>query len=191
MNIKSSVIEGSSSEKLLDITIDSNFTFEKEINELCKKGNLKWHALTRCAKFMSTEKRRLIFKAFIIFQFSYCPLVWMFHTKQLNNRINSLHEKALRVTYQDRNSSFIKLLNLDKWVCIHYRNTKYLLTEIHKVKIGLSPPIMSDIFSLSENSSYNLRCGVTVNRRNLRTTKFGFEAVVLSEQSSGMTYQPN
>ena len=41
MNIKSSVIEGSSSEKLLDITIDSNFTFEKEINELCKKWNLK------------------------------------------------------------------------------------------------------------------------------------------------------
>ena len=70
-------------------------TFEKHINELCKKGNLKLHALTRCAKFMSTEKRRLIFKAFIISQFNYCPLVWMFHTKQLNNRINSLHEKGV------------------------------------------------------------------------------------------------
>ena len=54
---------------------------------------------------MSTEKRRLIFKAFIISQFNYCPLVWMFHTKQLNNRINGLHEKALSVTYQDRNLS--------------------------------------------------------------------------------------
>ena len=43
--------------------------------------------------------------------------------------------------------------------------------------MGLSPPIMSDIFSLSENSSYNLRCGVTVNRRNIRTSKFGFETV--------------
>ena len=43
--------------------------------------------------------------------------------------------------------------------------------------MGLSPPIMIDIFSLSENSSYNLRCGVTVNRRNIRTSKFGFETV--------------
>ena len=43
--------------------------------------------------------------------------------------------------------------------------------------MGLSSPIMSDIFSLSENSSYNLRCGVTVNRRNIRTSKFGFETV--------------
>ena len=85
INIKSSVIEGSSSEKFLGITIDSNFTFEKHINELCKKGNLKLHALTRCAKFMSTEKRRLIFKAFIISQFNYCPLVRMFYTKQFNN----------------------------------------------------------------------------------------------------------
>ena len=49
--------------------------------------------------------------------------------------------------------------------------------EIYKVKMGLSPPIMSDIFSLSESSPYNLRCGVTVNRRNIRTSKFGFENI--------------
>ena len=143
INIKSSVIEGSSSEIFLGVTIDSNFTFKKHVNELCKKGNSKLRALTSC----------LIFKAFIISQFNYCPLVWMFHTKHLNNRINSLHEKALRVTYQDRNSSFSGLLNLDKSVSIHYRYIKYLLTEIYKVKMGLSPPIMSDIFSLSENNS--------------------------------------
>ena len=118
---------------------------------------------------MSTEKRRLIFKTFIISQFNHCLLVWMFHTKQLNNRINSLHEKALRVTYQDRNSSFSELLNLDKSVSIHYRNIKCLLTEIHKVKMALSPPIVSDIFSLSY--------GVSVNRRNIRMSKFVFETV--------------
>ena len=49
--------------------------------------------------------------------------------------------------------------------------------EIYKVKMGLSLPIMSNIFSLSENSSYNLRSGVTVNRRNIRTSKFGFDTV--------------
>ena len=126
---------------------------------------------------MSTEKRRPIFKVFITSQFSYCLLVWMFHTKQLNNQINSLHEKVLRVTYQNRNLSFSELLNPDESVSIHYRNIKYLLTEIYKVKIEIFPPMMSDIFSLSENSSYNLMCGATVNRRNIRTGKFGFETV--------------
>ena len=43
--------------------------------------------------------------------------------------------------------------------------------------MALSPRIMNDIFSLSENSSYNLRSRVTVNRQNIRTSKFGFETV--------------
>ena len=116
---------------LLALQLIANFTFEKHINELCIKGNLVLHALTRCSKFMSTETRRLIFKSFIISQLNYCPLVWMLHTKQLNNGINSLHERALRVTYQDRNSTFSELLNLDKMVSIHYRNIRYLLTETY------------------------------------------------------------
>ena len=43
--------------------------------------------------------------------------------------------------------------------------------------MDLSPPIMSDLFSLSGNSSYNLRSGATVNMRNTRTSNFGFETV--------------
>ena len=116
---------------LLALQLIANFTFEKHINELCIKGNLVLHALTRCSKFMSTETRRLIFKSFIISQLNYCPLVWMLHTKQLNNGINSLHERALRVTYQDRNSTLSELLNLDKMVSIQYRNIIYLLTETY------------------------------------------------------------
>ena len=96
----------------------------------------------------------------------------MFHTKQLNNLINSLYEKASRVTYQGRNSSFSELLNFDKSVSVHYRNTKYLLVEIYKVKMFLSPPIMSDISSLSENSSYNQRSVI-----NVRASKFSFETI--------------
>ena len=177
INIKNFSIEGSSSKKCLGVTVDSNFTFEKHINELCKKGNQKLHALARCAKYMSTEKRRTLFNAFVVSQFNYCPLVWMFHTKELNGRINSLHEKALRLIYQNRNLSFDELLKLDKSVSIHYRNLQYLLTEIYKVKMGLSPPIMNDILTWDENASYNLRSGVTVTRRNIRTNKFGFETI--------------
>ena len=126
---------------------------------------------------MSTEKRCTLFKAFVVSQFNYFPLVWMFHTKELNNRINSLHEKALRLINQNRNLSFDELLKRDKLVFIHYRNLQYLLTEIYKVKMGLSPPIMNDILTLDENASYNLRSGVTVTRRN----KFGFETITTIE----------
>ena len=43
--------------------------------------------------------------------------------------------------------------------------------------MGLSPPIMNDILTLDENASYNLRSGVTVTKRNIRTNEFGFETI--------------
>ena len=121
------------------------------------------------AEYMSTDKRRTLFKAFVFFQFNYCPLVWMFHTKELNNRINSLHKKALRLTYQSRNLSLDELLKLDKSVSIHYRNLQYLLTEIYKVNMGISLPIMNDILTVDQNAFYNLSSGAIVTIRNIGT----------------------
>ena len=109
---------------------DSIFTFEKHINEFCKKRYRNLHALVRCTKYVSTEKRRTLFKAFAVSQFNYCPLVRMFHTKESYDRINSLHEKALKLTCPNRNLSFDEFLKLDKSVSIHYRNL-YFLTEIY------------------------------------------------------------
>ena len=119
INIKNSSTEGSSSKKFLEVTVDSNFTLEKHISEWCWKGNQKLHAIARCAKYMSTDKRRTLFKAFVYYQFNYCPLKRMLHKKELNNRINSLHEKASWLTYQNRNSSFDELQKLDKSASIH------------------------------------------------------------------------
>ena len=55
---------------------------------------------------MSTPILRMILKAFIESQFSYCPLIWIFHSRTLNNRINSLHERGLRLVYKDPKLSF-------------------------------------------------------------------------------------
>ena len=39
--------------------------------------------------------------AFVISKFSYCPLIWMFHSRKRNHRINKIHERALGITYND------------------------------------------------------------------------------------------
>ena len=38
----------------------------------------------------------------------------MFHSRCLNNRIHHIHERALKIIYQDYNSSFKELLRKDK-----------------------------------------------------------------------------
>ena len=120
--IGNSYIESEDEQVLLGITIDSNLIFESRINSICKKANQKLNALARMAPYMNIQKRRTIMKSFVTSQFNYCPLIWMFHSRRLNNKINSIHERALRITYQDNTSTFQELLNKDNSVSIHHRN---------------------------------------------------------------------
>ena len=85
-------------------------------------------------------------KAFIESQFGYCPLVWMFHSRTLNNRINKLHERALRLVYKDTNLTFEELLRKDNSFTIHQMNLQKLATEMYKVQNDLFPTIMKSIF---------------------------------------------
>ena len=109
--------------KLLGLWIDNKLTFEEHVKTLLKKGNQKLHALLRVSKYMSTEKLRLLMKTFIETQFNYCPLIWMFHSRKLNKRINRLHERALRAAYRDDDSTFQQLLEKDN--SFTYRNSQF------------------------------------------------------------------
>ena len=79
---------------------------------------------------------------FFTLQFSYCPLVWMCHSRALNNKINRLHERCLRLTYNDKQLNFEELLEKDDSVSIHIGNVQTLAIEMYKVMNGSSPKIM-------------------------------------------------
>ena len=69
-------------------------------------------------------------------------------------------------------------MNTDKSVTIHQRNLQYLLIEIYKVKKGISPARMNEIFQFFENPVYELRSGVHLPSRNSRTVFFGTESIM-------------
>ena len=112
-------IEESSSVELLGVNIDTNVNFNEHVTNLCKKANQKLHALARISKYLNEEKLNILMKTFIRSQFNYSPLVWMFHSRTLNNKINRLHERALRVVYKNENSSFQELVDKDNSITIH------------------------------------------------------------------------
>ena len=101
IQIQNSCIKASSSEELLGIKIDSNLTFHDHIISLCSKANKKLSALSRVSKYMDINKRRILIKSYFFSQFNYCPLVWMCHSRSLNNKINRIQERALRILYRD------------------------------------------------------------------------------------------
>ena len=75
-----------------------------------QKSWKKNKALARVCTYLSLECRRTLMKAFIESQFAYCPLIWMFCQRSSNTRINHLHERALRIVYNDNESTFEHLL---------------------------------------------------------------------------------
>ena len=90
-------------------------------------------ALGRLVNIVSWEKKRIIMSAFIESQFCYCPLVWMFcHSRKLNNRINRIHERGLRMVYGDYTSTFEDILRRDESVTVHHRNVQLVAVEMFK-----------------------------------------------------------
>ena len=126
---------------------------------------------------MTWNKRRMLMKSFITLQFNYCPLMWMMHNRGLNNKINHIHERALRIVYNDYSSTFEDPLNKDKLVTIHQRNLQLLAIEIFKVKIGIAPKIMNEIFIFVENNTYNLRSGMRLSRVNVHSAQYSRESI--------------
>ncbi len=84
-------ITESEKEKLLGVTFDKKLNFRTHINEVCKKAAQKLHALARLSNYMHFEQLKLLMNSFIKSQFSYCPIIWMFHDRTLNAKINKIH----------------------------------------------------------------------------------------------------
>ena len=100
----------------------------------------------------------------------------MFHGRSRNNKINSLHERALWITYGDRSSSFENLLKNDNSVSIHHRNIQALATKMFKVKNKIALEIMKYLFA-PKMSSYDLRNSDSFKRRRVSSVWHGTESV--------------
>ena len=133
MKIVETEIKSSNCEKLLGIKIDNNLTFNEHLNHIIDKASHKTNALSRVAPYMNESKKRILMNSFFWSQFRYCPLVWVLHSGTLNNKINRLRERCLRIVYNDKKSTYENLLLRDRSVSVRVRNLQILVT-IYKSK---------------------------------------------------------
>ena len=99
---------------------ENKLTFDKHIKNICQKANRKLIVL-KVTKYMELPKRRILMSAFKA-QFSYCPVIWMFYPRSLSNKINRLHERCLRIIYNDKRSALEELLAKDNYASMHHNN---------------------------------------------------------------------
>ena len=96
----------------------------------------------------------------------------MCHNRTKNSKINRLHERCLRLIYNDKKSSFEQLLEIDSSVSVHDRNLRAMATEMYKI-YGISPTIMNEIFTLRHQNQYNVRNWTCFDAPKVRTVNHG------------------
>ena len=131
--------------------------------------------LARVTSGMSFLKNRTLMNAFFNSQFNYCPLIWMFHSRQINNKINRLHGKCFTNIYNGKRTSFTAFLEKDYSVSIHETNIKNLAIKMCKVSNNLAPPQRDEIFKLKEQSHYNLKYNSLFTRPLVTSANKGTE----------------
>ena len=166
----------SKKQKLLGVEIDRTLNFDEHIASLCRKAGKKLSVLARLSNFMCTNKKRVLMKALTESQFGYCSLIWMFHSRGVNNKINHLHERLLRIVYKDNYSSFEDSLKKNRSFTNHQRNFQSLAIELSKFKGNLSNSIMCDIFQ-TRKINYNLRSQTDFASICVNTNKFGLNSL--------------
>ena len=124
LNLKDLNLKNCKEVEILDITLDRNLHFKRHIKNICRKAGQKLIALLGISSHINTDKKTLLYKSIIKSQFAYFPLVWMFCFRQSNNVINKVHERALKLIYQD-NGNFQVLLEKQHNFSIHQRNASF------------------------------------------------------------------
>ncbi|XP_057310572.1 uncharacterized protein LOC130648536 [Hydractinia symbiolongicarpus] len=179
IQIGSSSIAPSKQVKLLGITLDEKLSFYPHVKGMCKSASSKTKALLRIRNFLKQDQIDLLFNSFILPCFNYCPLVWMFCSKQAHNLISATHKRALCAKTGLVQKTYTEILEISSMMPIHDRNLKSLVTEVYKCLHGLNPELMWDIFRKKE-TTYSLRRGTVLvippSKSSIGQNSFQFRA---------------
>ena len=149
--VDNQVIKSVSSVELLGIQIDDKLNFNLHISKICKSAANQLNALIRLKQFLSFHAKEVLINSYIISNFNYCPLVWMFSSTQSLNKIENLQKRALRFLYDDFEASYEDLLSKREKSKMNVRRVRTLCVEIYKTLNNSNPSFMNKIFKLKIN----------------------------------------
>ena len=162
--------------KVLGITIDQCLKFNKHISDMCSKAGRQLNMLQRLRGSLAFDSRMAIYKTFIISNFNYCPLVWMFSSKKSLTNIENIQKRALRFVNNDYTSSFQEL-HINSGVSgIRIMTLRSLAIEVYKCVKQINPVYLNDMFT-RKKCSYDLRNDELLVRPKVNTTNYGLKSV--------------
>ncbi len=162
--------------------------FDQQIKNMCKKAARQLNVLLRLSKFLTADNKILIYKSFIRSNFNFCPLIWHFCSKANSYKLEKLQHRALRITFNDFNSSYETLLNKANMPTLHLTRIRTMAIETFKCIYKISPPYLHDLVT-PKKSSYSFRYNNMVDVPNFKTDSYGKKVLAMRPPRSGTAYQ--
>ena len=151
-------ITSKNSVTLLGIEIDDKLSFHNHIHTLTRNAAGQLNYLISKKKFLNREAKKTLIESFIMSNFNYCPLVWLFCNSRSTLKQEAIQKRALRFLYDDYESDYEHLLTLANKPTIEVRTLRFLAIEVFKTINNLNPSFMKEIFTLNtrRDASRNL-----------------------------------
>ena len=171
MTVDNQTIKSVPSVELLGIHLDDKLNFNLHISNICRSAANQLNALIRLKNYLSFNAKRVLINSYVISNFNYCPLVWMFPTAKSLSKIESLQKRALRFLYNDYSISYEGLLEKAGKVKMNVYRLRNLCVEIYKTINKLNPEFMNNIFKAKENKRV-VREQYKLNLETLKITQY-------------------
>ena len=160
---------------VLGINIDSQLNFNVHVSNMRNKARRQLNVLQRLRGSLDYSSRLSIYKSFIMPNFNYCPVVWMFTSKSSLSKLESIQKRALRFVLNDYTSDYFELLDKANVPGMKIMALRYLAIEVNKCITGINPKYLNDLFTTKEHK-YELRNVAITDRAKVHTTNHGLKS---------------
>ena len=96
--------------------------------------------------------RKTLVKSFVLSNFNYCTLVWMFASSKSLTKIENLHKRVLRFILDVYSISYERILEKSGKFSMDVKRKHKPCIEIYKTLNNLNPSFMKEIFELRLSS---------------------------------------
>ena len=155
LNIDGVNVKATEEVELLGVIIDNKLQFKSHIAKLIKKVGKQLDVLSRLKNILSFSSKMRIYRSFIMSHFSYCSSVWNNCLKEDSNRLERLHERALRYVYNDFSSEYSTLCGKIGYSLAN-RRIQDIVIITFKALTSRFPTYTRSLFNLRDNQK-NLR----------------------------------
>ena len=159
--------------KLLGLIIDQNLDFSKHVSELCKRTARKVGVLTRLRNILPIKAKLIIYKSMVLPQLTYCHTVWNFCRSSDSRKLERIQERALKAIYNRKSGTYDEFLEMAKLPTLKNRRLQDIAILMYKVKNGLCPLYIKEIFQNNNNCNYNLRNSLDFSIPRFNTVTYG------------------